>query len=116
MSKYCYVCGREIKDNEWFYCVGPNSHVCNDNKCYKTYFWDRLTAKFVVDTQHEYAVIGSKIYSIGSDNDEPRGMSGRPWTIEFFDGTVRETNSLWYLAEVPEDKKHIFVPNARLAD
>ena len=111
--KQCYICGKRIEDDEPYYSVGPNSYICANNECYNIHWWDKLSARYVTNVYHEYLVVDNKLYSIGADEDEPRGFGGKHWIIEFFDGVRRETNSLWFLADIPEDKKHIFKENAR---
>jgi signal peptidase I len=66
-----------------------------------------------VPGQHEYFVVNSKLYQIGSNDDMPRGMGGRYYVIQFEDGTVQNTRSLWVIGDVPESKRKIFKQNAR---
>ena len=102
MSKFCYICGREIKDHTLFYCIGPNSYVCDSKECYNTYFWDRLAAKFVIDKENKYVVIDGFLYQIDKDSN------GRHHTIQFENG-----NWLGELdPEIPETKRNIFKDNA----
>ena len=112
MNKICYICGQEIKSHDFYYCVGPHSYVCNDKNCYQTYFWDRLAAKFVTDNKYQYVVINGILYQIDDDKREPKGFSGMHHTIQFENGKVIETNSLWLIGEVPETKRNIFKDNA----
>ena len=113
-KKVCYVCGKPINEHKLFYCVGPNSYVCGSRGCYDTYFWDRLAAKFVVDNKHEYVIANNNIYGIGQETDTPRGMSGSKHTIQFQDGTRVVTNSLWFISEIPQSKRHIFKTNEKI--
>jgi len=113
MSKLCCVCGREIKEHEPYYCVAPNTFTCFNDECYIKYRWDLLAARYIAPGQHEYFVTNNKLYQIGSDKDELRGFSGNYYVIQFEDETIRDTHSLWFIAEIPEDKRHIFKQNAR---
>lgn len=101
MKKVCYICGREIKSGMMYYSMGDNTYVCHSDRCIKTSFWDRIKANVAGDTRHEYAIIDSSIYQIGHDDDNPRGCSGKHYIIRFNDGTIRHTNSLWYISWVP---------------
>ena len=109
MSKFCCVCGREILTELPYYCEGYNTFTCS-NECHNTHRWDVLAARFNVEGQHTYFVINNHLYEI---DDEPGGMSGRHYVIQFEDGTIRDTYSLWFIADVPKDKRHIFKQNAR---
>lgn len=113
MSKFCCVCGREIKEHEPYYCVALNTFTCLTDECRDKYHWDLLAARYVVPGQHEYFVVNSKLYQIGSNDDMPRGMGGRYYVIQFEDGTVQNTRSLWVIGDVPESKRKIFKQNAR---
>lgn len=84
----------------------------NDN-CYNSYWWDRLAAQFVTDALHKYVVINNNLYSIDSNANCPKGYAGKHWTIEFFDGIRRETNSLWFITRIPDNKRYIFKENAK---
>ena len=108
MCKVCYICGKKIDINAPYYCIGVNTYVCDNNECYNTYWWDKTAAAFVVDNKHQYVVAENGLYSIEDD-----GVGGDHFIIEFFDGVRRETNSLWFMATIPENKKHIFKENAR---
>ena len=112
MSKFCCVCGREIKEHEPYYCVAPNTFTCYSDECRTKYYWDLLAARYVVPGQHEYFVTNNKLYQIGSDKDIPRGFGGKYWSIEFFDGVYCNTNSLWFIGDIPSNKEHIFKENA----
>ena len=107
MNKYCYICGREIKDHTLFYCIGPNSYVCDNKECYNTYFWDRLAAKFVTDRENKYVVIDGFLYQIDKDSN------GRHHTIQFENGNIIDTDALWSIGEIPETKRDIFKDIAR---
>ena len=112
MNKYCCVCGREFKENEPYYCVGPNTYTCYEGDCWSIHRWDILAARFVVEQQHEYFVVNNQLYQIGSEKDDPQGSSGRYYVIQFEDGTIRDTHSLWFIADIPESKRKIFKQNA----
>lgn len=113
MNKFCCVCGHEIKEHEPYYCVAPNTFTCFSDECHTKYRWDLLAARYVAPGQHEYFVADNKLYQIGSNNDVPRGMGGRYYVIQFEDGTVRDTRSLWSIGDVPESKRKVFKQNAR---
>lgn len=112
MSKFCCVCGRKLMEYEPYYCVAPNTFTCFSGECHTEYHWDLLAARYVVPRQHEYFVVNNKLYQIGSEDDNPRGMDGRYYVIQFEDGTVRGTRSLWFINDVPKEKRHIFKQNA----
>ena len=113
MKKYCYVCGKEIKDNEMYFNIGENSYVCNSDKCYDFYYWDNLAAHMIHDTYHEYVIVDCKVYQIGSIYDEPQGFGGRLWRIQFNDGSYIETKSLWLKGDLPQRLLSDFPDNAR---
>lgn len=113
MEKKCYVCGKIIYDDGLYYSVGPNSYVCDNIDCYNFYFWGSLAARMTHNMWHEYAIIDKKVYQIGSDDDEPRGFSGKYWAIQFNDGTYVETHSLWYKGELPDWLQNNFKDNAK---
>ncbi len=113
MSKFCCVCGREFKENEPYYCVGPNTYTCYKGDCWSIHRWDLLAARYVVPGQHEYFVTNNKLYQVGSDKDEPRGMGGRFYAIMFEDNHLVTTRSLWFIGDVPKSKRKIFKQNAR---
>jgi len=112
VSKFCCVCGCEIKEHEPYYCVAPNTFTCFSDECHTKYRWDLLAARYVVPGQHEYFVVNGKLYQIGSDKDEPRGMSSRFYVIMFEDNHVVTTRSLWFIGDVPKSKRKIFKQNA----
>jgi len=113
MSKRCYICGHEITEDELYFSAGGNTYVCSNPSCYPIFFWDLQAARFVVDSKHEYAVINHKLYRIGSNDDDTRGMGGEYYAIRFNDGHFRDTRSLWFIGEVPLDKRKIFKENAK---
>jgi len=112
VSKFCCVCGCEIKEHEPYYCVTPNTFTCFNDECHTKYHWDLLAAKYAMPGQHEFFVTNNKLYQIGSDKDEPRGMSGRFFIIQFEDGYTTITWSLWLIGNVPKHKRKIFKQNA----
>ena len=110
MDKYCYVCGKKL--NKEYYVIGANSYICDNADCYNFYFWDNFATRAVHDRNHEYVIVDHKVYQIGSLQDEPRGFSGKHWAIQFNDGYYKETNSLWFLGDLPERLLHDFPDNA----
>ena len=115
MEKKCYICGHTIEKNQLYYEVGPHNYVCLEPWCYDVYTWDKIAAKYVVDTSHEYAIINNDVYVIGSDKDSPRGFSGRIFNILFNDGTYITTNSLWFKGHVPTRYRSTLRNNAVFA-
>lgn len=113
MDKKCYVCGKIIQDKDFHYNVGPNSYVCDNNNCFNFYFWDNLATKMIYNKDYEYVIVDKKVYQIGSENDEPRGFGGKHWIIQFNDGVRKETNSLWFMGELPLRLQHDFKDNAK---
>ena len=113
MDKYCYVCGKKIQKFDFYYNIGPNSYICNKNNCYEFYYWDRFAARTINDRHHEYAIIDKKAYQIGSKQDEPCGMGGKYWEIQFNDGVIVKTNSLWFLGKIPKWLLSDFPDNAK---
>ena len=113
MEKKCYICGRTINPHELYYTAGPNSYVCNQNDCYEKHFWDMLAARMAVDNEHQYVIIDNKVYEIGSEYDEPLGFGGKHWNIQFDDGILKETNSLWFRGDLPERLQRDFPDNAK---
>lgn len=111
MDKICYICGRPITSKA--YCIGPNSYICYNKECYNAYYWDKLAALCAVDSHHEYVVCNNKVYKIGSPFDELLGSNGKEYTIQFKDGKVVKTNSLWPQGIIPEQYRKNFTSNAR---
>ena len=112
MSKFCCVCGREIKEYEPYYCVAPDTYTCYNEECRIKYHWDIYAERYLTPEQHEYFVVNGKLYRIGNDDDNPRGMGGRFYVIQFEDGHCTSTRSLWYIGDIPKDKRKIFKQNA----
>ena len=112
MIKQCYVCGHIIKDGEPYYSIGTNSYTCSNEKCFHFYYWDNLAARMAVDKGHNYVIVNQEVYEIGKDYDFLKGFGGRHWTIEFNDGTIIETNSLWDRGKLPDRLLHDFKDNA----
>lgn len=112
MKKICYVCGHEIKEKEFYYTSGPN-FICDSKECFHIHFWDTLAARISVDTQHHFVIVNYNVYEIGDDNDDPRGFSGKHWVIQFNDGTIIETNSLWHRGKLPTKLQNNFQDNAK---
>lgn len=54
-------------------------------------------------------------YSIGSDNDNPRGFGGQRWIIRFHDGREVITHSLWHLGDIPASWRDRLPENAELS-
>ena len=111
--KKCYVCGREIKNEELYYNIFPDNYVCANDECFQTYFWDDLANRIKHDKWHEYVIIDKKVYQIGSQYDEPRGFNGKYWAIQFNDGILIETCSLWYKGELPLRLQNDLLDNAK---
>lgn len=108
MDKVCYICGCPITSKA-YYCIGPNSYVCNNKECYNAYYWDRLAAFCAVDSRHEYVVHDNVVYRIGS----PLDSDGKEYTIQFEDGKVIKTNSLCLQGTIPEQYRKNFSSNAQ---
>lgn len=113
MDKYCYVCGKKIQDSEFYYNIGPNSYICNKNGCYNFYYWDNLATRMISDKYHEYVIVDKKVYQIGSEKDEPRGMGGKYWEIQFNDRVIVKTHSLWFIGNLPKRLIRDFPDNAK---
>lgn len=111
MNKYCYVCGEKLDKD--YYIIGNNSYICNSEECYDFYFWDSFAAKAIHDHKHEYVIINRRAYQIGNSQDTVKGMGGRHWAIQFNDGYYTETNSLWFLGDLPQRLLHDFPDNAK---
>ena len=116
MNKYCYICGKPILKGDYYYNIGGNSFVCENKECYNKYYWDNLAARMATDLYHEYVIVDKNVYEIGSDDDQPRGFSGRHWIIQFNDGFRAETNSLWHRGELPLRLQHDFPDNAKFIE
>ena len=114
MNRTCCICGREIKEGDFYYKVDSNSYTCGDQECYNTYQWNKWAERFQTPNQHEYLVINNKLYQIGSNEDQPRGSGGRYYVIQFEDGIIRDTRSLWFIIEIPKSKRKIFKQNAHI--
>ena len=114
MDKRCYVCGKIIPNGEPYYNIGSSEgYVCNKEKCFNFYFWDKLAARMLHDKWHDYAIIDRKVYEIGNDDDSPRGFNGKHWVIQFKDGMYVETHSLWFRGNLPERLQLDFPDNAK---
>ena len=115
MNKYCYICGKPILKGNYYYNIGGNSFVCENEECYKKYYWDKLAAQIVVDNFHEYAIVNQIVYQIGSELDDPKGLGGKYWKIKFNDDKIVETTSLWICGKLPNEIKlsdnAIFLPH-----
>lgn len=110
MEKYCYICGRPISG--LYYKDFNNLYICNNEDCFNTYFWDDLTNRLSTDKFHEYAIINHKVYLIGSESDDPKGFGGKYYSIQFNDGTIRNTTSLWFKGNLPSNLEKDFQDNA----
>ena len=55
-------------------------------------------------------------YSIGSAHDNPKGFGGTLWRIQFHDGRIVRTDSLWHLGDVPDDWREQLPDNATLKE
>ena len=113
MEKKCCICGRTIPDGQTFYSIGANRYICCNSICYQQHFWDLQIEQVRRDTNHEYVIINQKLYKIGSEKDEPRGMSGRNYTIQFENGSICATNSLWLIGKIPKPQAHFLKDNAK---
>ena len=112
MEKRCYVCGKIIKSNDFYYSIGQNSFVCDNSKCYNFYYWDSLATKLCYDNNHKYVIVNKKVYEIGNKCDNQKGFGGRHWRINFLDGIKIETNSLWFRGVLPQRLQTDFKDNA----
>ncbi len=108
----CAICGRNLDDNNDYYCFSNNIQVCNVSNCFFTYFWRETSNEIKHDKAHKFPVIDGIVYYVGSENDNPKGMSGKHFTIQFNDGTIVETNSLWSKGFVPATWKNQITNNA----
>jgi len=113
MQKVCNVCGRVIPQGEMCYSMGDNIYLCCNEDCFDEYYWRELTEVFLADKNHEYAIVNHKLYRIGSEHDNPKGMDGKHYTILFVDGYTRETTSLWFITNITRNKRNIFKNNAQ---
>lgn len=113
MNKKCYICGKIINNEEMYYSIGFNNFVCNNNKCFETYFWNNLATRMIHNKWHKYAIINKKVYQIDNENSNSRGFSGKHWVIQFNDGIYVETNSLWFRGDLPERLQSDFSDNAK---
>lgn len=113
MIRKCYVCGRTILEGEPYYNIESGiKYVCCNEECFHRHYWDALAARLNVDKDYNYVIVDQEVYEIGNDYDFPRGFDGKHWIIDFNDGTVRETNSLWDRGKLPEKLTHDFKDNA----
>ena len=113
MEKYCYVCGKKIGEKDFYYNIGTNSYICDNEKCYNFYFWDSFAAKAIHNRKHEYVIVDRKVYQIGNPQDKVKGMGGKHWSIQFNDEHYIETDSLWLLGDLPQRLLHDFPDNAK---
>lgn len=110
-EKKCMICGRTIGPSETYYSYYPN-FICAKNNCFETYYWKSFLDNYPYRL-HEYAIIDGVAYVIGNETDDPRGFSGRKFTIQFFDGTIITTFSLWYKGTIPDSLRESLPDNAR---
>ena len=111
MKKVCCICGREITNSLYFH-ADMSTFICNNDNCFHQYFWNDAENKFLNDKCNEYAIINYEMYRIGSETDSPKGCGGRHYTIQFHNGTTRETTSLWHIGKVPKDRRATLKNNA----
>jgi hypothetical protein len=110
--KQCYVCGKTITNNKYFE-VGPNSYICNCPKCFSFYYWDSLATRLIADRQHKYAIINHEVYLIGEDENNIRANANKVYIIQFNDGTLLTTSSLWCEGKMPKRIASDFPDNAQ---
>lgn len=105
MTRKCEYCGKEFDPRH-----GYTSFSCSE-KCFHEKYWQ--------DVLDENAIIidGVCYHDGGRKPDDYGGFlghAGRRFVIKKNDGTIIDTNNLWYNAEVPEDRytgdNAIFLP------
>ena len=109
--KRCYICGKILTDDKYSE-IGPNSYICSNKKCFSSYYWDALAARLAIDRKHKYAIINRIVYSIGNEDDESRENT-KIFVIQFNDGSVKSTSSLWREGMLPKRIEKDFPDNAR---
>lgn len=53
-------------------------------------------------------------YTIGNEDDYPKGFGGRRWQVTFYDGREIITTSLWHMGDIPADWRERLPDNAIL--
>ena len=108
----CEICGKEIQQKMPWIRTGKNSGVCSD-KCFHFKFWNDYYTSMCNDSEHKYIIINGHAYHIGNEDDITKGFSGRHWRLQFFDGYICETTSLWHMGQVPQDWREKIVNNGK---
>ena len=104
-NKICEYCGKEFDPKH-----GYTSTTCSE-KCFEETYW-----RDVLD--EDALIIDGECYHDGGRKPENYegflGHAGKRFVIQKNDGTIIDTNNLWYNAIVPEDKftgnNAIFLP------
>lgn len=93
----CVICGKEIEKSSY-----ANKVLCS-SACFHEDFWNECLDEDAI-------IVNGECYHDGGRKPEGYsgflGHSGREFTIKMLaDGSVINTNNLWYNGEVPEERK-----------
>ena len=91
----CEICGKEIEKSQY-----ANGVICS-SKCFTIDFWNEcLDDKAIIIDGRCYHDGGKKPCNYGGF----LGFGGRVFNIKMNDGTIIETNNLWYNGVVPPER------------
>lgn len=92
----CEICGKEIEKSSY-----AHADLCSSPECFKTHSWNERLDETAI-------IIDGECYHDGGNNPHEKekylGFGGTHFKIQMNDGTVIETNNLWYGGKVPEDR------------
>lgn len=109
--KTCCVCGKEIKDDDFYYGIDYKTFCCSE-ECFDIYHWS-----YIVNHKNDYAIIEGQCYRPGEycDNSKFSGLAGRKITL-FWNDKMVVTENLNYIGKVPRQYRLLLPNNAFIYD
>ena len=116
----CQHCGREARVT---YNDEVKARLIANNRCFECDFWVRMAGQDLEAANKERTIVTSKYshYRIVADESGPakfRGSYGRSFIVTWLDPdrAPSVTANLWSQGTVPERWRHMFKPNAEIAE
>lgn len=103
----CIICNKEIEKSAYTHAV-----LCS-SECFHKHYWKTSLL------DHSRLIINHDLYSVGSEDDKPKGFGGRTFYIRmikdnslFSKDDIFAVNSLWHNGTIPDDMYDPSMDNA----
>ena len=109
-DRRCVICGKVIKDGD-YYIGSVNGDVCCSDECHEKYFWNNI-----IKDADSHIVVDGLCYTVDRtryDSTMYNGFAGKVFWIKKFNGEEFTTNNLWFNGKVPNEYRSQLPDNAR---